>query len=199
MPVGDPSVNRHKTRTLLFNDAGDLFVSVGSEAIDDTDPDAYRSRILSYPQSGLGGDPIVWTAGASFAVGTRNAVAIGLRNGVLYSVDNGQGEIIDDRFGGNLTPDQVGFACLHLKRDDWDSLLPQRRRSTIRLWMITTLTQRCFFSFMFLSADSCSLYTFSRRKESTDMIRPYSSLAVRMVILAFIRRKAMSAFILLPP
>lgn len=116
MPVGDPNVNRHKTRSLLFNDAGDLFVSVGSEAIDDTDPDAYRARILRYPASTLGGEAIVWTAGVSFAIGTRNAVAIGLRDNVLYSADNGQGEIIDDRFGGNITPDHVRLhVCRCLK------------------------------------------------------------------------------------
>lgn len=105
MPVGNPSANRHRTRTLLFNDEGDLFVSVGSEAIDDTDPDAYRARILQYSASKLGGEAIHWTTGTSFAIGTRNAVAIGMRNNVLHSADNGQGEIIDDRFGGNLTPD----------------------------------------------------------------------------------------------
>lgn len=107
MPVGDPNANRHKTRSLLFNDAGDLFVSIGSEAIDDTDPDAYRARILRYSASTLGGEAIVWTAGASFAIGTRNAVGIGFRDNVLYSADNGQGEIIDDRFGGDITPDHV--------------------------------------------------------------------------------------------
>lgn len=107
LPVGNPDVNRHTTRTLLFDDAGDLFVSVGSAAIDDTDPDAFRARILKYPASSLGGESVAWTTGASYAIGTRNAVAIGLTDSTLYSVDNGLGELVDERFGGNITPDHV--------------------------------------------------------------------------------------------
>lgn len=103
--LADSSVNRHRTRTLLFSDSGDLYVSVGSEKIDDTDPDPFRARILKYPSAVLGGTSVEWTTGESVALGTRNAVAIGLRGTTLYSVDNGQGEIIDDRFGGNITPD----------------------------------------------------------------------------------------------
>lgn len=115
--LADPSVNRHRTRTLLFGADGDLYVSVGSEAIDGTDPDPYRSRILKYPAETLGGTPVVWTSGESVALGTRNAVAIDVRGGTLFSADNGQGGLIDEVYGGDVTPDQVRYRRLDCEKD----------------------------------------------------------------------------------
>lgn len=75
----------HVTRTLIFDDAGVLYVSVGSGS--NIDSDSSRSRIRRFSLQSL---PIRYGDGELFADGVRNTVGLAFNsNGVLFGVDNG--------------------------------------------------------------------------------------------------------------
>lgn len=78
------------TRTLIFDDIGRLYISVGSGQ--NVDPDSYRSRIRRFnlEHQFL---PIPFNNGEVFADGCRNTVGLGFRNGVLYGVDNSANQV----------------------------------------------------------------------------------------------------------
>lgn len=75
----------HITRTLIFDDTGRLYVSIGSE--DNIDDDSSRARIRRFNLQSL---PITFGSGELFADGVRNTVGLAFNsNGVLFGVDNG--------------------------------------------------------------------------------------------------------------
>lgn len=77
----------HSTRTLIFDDVGRLYISVGSQ--NNIDPDSYRSRIRRFTID-LQFLPIPFNNGEIFADGCRNTVGLGFSaTGTLYGVDNG--------------------------------------------------------------------------------------------------------------
>lgn len=80
-----------QTRTLIFDDIGRLYISVGSGS--NVDPNSYRSRIRRFnlEHQFL---PIPFSNGEIFADGCRNTVGLGFRsNGILYGVDNGANQV----------------------------------------------------------------------------------------------------------
>jgi len=66
----------HTTRTLIFDDMGRLYISVGS--IDNIDPDSTRSRIRRFDlvNSNITTYPIDFQTGEIFADGLRNEVGL---------------------------------------------------------------------------------------------------------------------------
>lgn len=80
-----------QTRTLIFDDTGRLYISVGSGS--NVDPNSYRSRIRRFnlEHQFL---PIPFSNGETFADGLRNNVGLGFRsNNILYGVDNGANQV----------------------------------------------------------------------------------------------------------
>lgn len=101
----------HRTRTLLFDQAGSLYVSVGSQY--NVDPDADRARIVRYPAAGLGSSS-TFAQGEGFAIGLRNEVGITLDGqGRLWGVENGSDELSRTDLGGDIHNDNPGEE-LHL-------------------------------------------------------------------------------------
>lgn len=82
----------HNTRTLVFDDEGRLYISVGSQA--NVDTDSYRAKIRRFilDEQIL---PIPFNDGETFADGCRNTVGMAFNaNGILYAVDNGADLVI---------------------------------------------------------------------------------------------------------
>jgi glucose/arabinose dehydrogenase len=93
----------HKTRTLVFDSSGNLYVSIGSGS--NVDPDSSRARIVRFTAAHV-------LAGATLddaelvADGTRNEV--GLRfdpSGRLWGVENGRDQLSREDLGGDIHND----------------------------------------------------------------------------------------------
>ncbi len=83
--ITDIEVNGHITRTLIFDDAGRFYISIGSNQ--NIDSDSSRARIRRFDLQSL---PITFASGEVFADGVRNTVGLAFNsNGVLFGVDNG--------------------------------------------------------------------------------------------------------------
>jgi len=102
--TGMPASGNHSTRTLLFDDQGNLYINVGSAA--NVDSNASRARIVRYPadivQAGTG----TWNNYEPFADGTRNEV--GLRfdsQHRLWGVENGSDDLNRSDLGGDIHQD----------------------------------------------------------------------------------------------
>jgi len=104
--VGGMASGGHATRTLRFDRAGKLYVSIGSASNLDTDPTdlATRSQIRRFTipaQVPPGG--IDFTSGEVVANGMRNEVGITFDDaGRFWGVENGRDSLEDPRFGGDI-------------------------------------------------------------------------------------------------
>lgn len=75
----------HVTRTLIFDDSGRLYVSIGSN--ENIDQNSSRARIRRFNLQSL---PITFSSGEVFADGVRNTVGLAFNSdGDLFGVDNG--------------------------------------------------------------------------------------------------------------
>jgi glucose/arabinose dehydrogenase len=92
----------HTTRTLVFDESGRLYVSVGSAS--NVDPDSYRSRIRRFL---LTEDfPINFLDGEVFADGLRNEVGLAFDgSGALWGVENGADRLFRNDLGGDIHND----------------------------------------------------------------------------------------------
>ncbi len=97
----------HKTRTLIFDAAGHLYVSIGS--VGNVDTDSFRSRIRRFHNDSLtavdgSGGPLDFVNdGEVFADGLRNEVGLAFdRHGVLWGVENGADRLVRDDLGGDI-------------------------------------------------------------------------------------------------
>ncbi len=110
--VSGMSAGGHGTRTLLFDSAGRLYVSIGSEGNVDVDPvlRATRSQIRRFAVSGpLPTGGIDFQSGELVASGMRNEVGMVFDSrGRMWSVENGRDELHDPRFGGDIHYDNPG-------------------------------------------------------------------------------------------
>jgi glucose/arabinose dehydrogenase len=96
----------HNTRSLLFDQAGNLYVSVGSQSNLDTNTD--RARIVRYPASGLG-SASTFAQGEAFATGLRNEVGLTVDGqGRLWGVENGSDDLSRTDLGGDIHTDNPG-------------------------------------------------------------------------------------------
>jgi glucose/arabinose dehydrogenase len=110
----DDTTNRagnHVTRTLLLDELGRLYVSVGS--VGNIDIDSYRSRIrrfdLTQTTTTTTNLPLDFTTGRVFADGVRNEVGLALdKYNVLWGVENGPDNLQRDDLGGRITNDNPG-------------------------------------------------------------------------------------------
>lgn len=94
----------HTTRTLAFDEAGRLYVSVGSGY--NVDADSFRSRIRRFDLSIKDNFPIDFTTGQVFADGLRNEVGLAFdRFGVLWGVENSADNLMRDDLGGDIHND----------------------------------------------------------------------------------------------
>lgn len=96
----------HTTRTLVFDEAGRLYVSVGSNG--NVDPDSFRSRIRRFDLSSLLEDqfPIDFVTGEVFADGLRNEVGLAFDSfGDLWGVENGADNLMRTDLGGDIHND----------------------------------------------------------------------------------------------
>jgi glucose/arabinose dehydrogenase len=94
----------HTTRTLAFDAAGRLYVSVGSNK--NIDDDSFRSRIRRFDFTNTDPFPLNFTAGEVFADGLRNEVGLAFDHfGVLWGVENSADNLIRDDLGGDIHND----------------------------------------------------------------------------------------------
>ena len=98
----------HTTRTLVFDAAGLLYVSVGSYS--NVDADSYRSRIRRFGGVvAAGAQPAEFVDGEVWADGLRNEVGLGFdANGTLWGVENGADSLVRDDVGGDVHSDNPG-------------------------------------------------------------------------------------------
>lgn len=94
----------HSTRTLVFDEAGFLYVSVGSGS--NVDRDSSRSRLVRYPVSDLTDDGFSFSEGEVFADGLRNEVGLAFDSqGRLWGVENGFDRAFRADLGGDIHED----------------------------------------------------------------------------------------------
>ncbi|CAL8072892.1 unnamed protein product [Orchesella dallaii] len=91
----------HATRTLIFDDAGILYISVGSGT--NVDQDSSRARIRRFNISSIPNGGIEFDSGEVFADGLRNEVGLAFDGeGILWGVQNGADELHRDDLGGDI-------------------------------------------------------------------------------------------------
>jgi glucose/arabinose dehydrogenase len=95
----------HTTRTLIFDDLGRLYISVGSNG--NVDPDSYRSRIRRFDLANSNVTfPIDFQTGEVFADGLRNEVGLAFDSfGVLWGVENSADNLFREDMGGDIHHD----------------------------------------------------------------------------------------------
>lgn len=95
----------HTTRTLAFDDAGMLYISVGSYL--NVDADSYRSRIRRFDIFDNDLEfPLDFQTGEVFADGLRNEVGLAFDAfGVLWGVENGADQLSRSDMEGNINED----------------------------------------------------------------------------------------------
>lgn len=99
LPKGD----RHITRTVVFNNAGDMFVSIGSTCDVCFESHPFLASVVKKP---FDGEPYVYSSGL------RNSVFIKFRPGTdeLWATEMGR-----DFLGDDLPPDEI-----NILREGWD-------------------------------------------------------------------------------
>lgn len=101
MVVRDIPGGGHQTRTLIFDDQGRLYVSVGS--LSNVDSDSRRSRIMRYIVDSIPSGGIPWGDGEVFADGLRNEVGLAFDGqGRLWGVENGSDNLSRADLGGDI-------------------------------------------------------------------------------------------------
>ena len=91
----------HTTRTLAFDAAGNLYVSIGSAG--NVDEDSYRSRIRRFSIDDLPAGGLNFGDGEVFADGLRNEVGLAFdKHGVLWGVENGADRLVRGDLGGDI-------------------------------------------------------------------------------------------------
>lgn len=95
----------HRTRTLVFDESGRLYISVGSDG--NVDADSYRSRIRRFDIYGDAVNlPLDFQFGEVFADGLRNEVGLAFdSHGDLWGVENSADNLFRDDFGGDIHED----------------------------------------------------------------------------------------------
>jgi len=96
----------HRTRTIIFDQEGLLYVAIGSN--NNIDPDSYRARVRRFHLPEINEDdfPVEFATGEIYADGVRNTVGLGFdRDGVLWGVDAGPDSLIRDDLGGDIHND----------------------------------------------------------------------------------------------
>lgn len=102
----------HWTRTLIFDDRGYLYISVGSN--NNVDPNSHRSRIrrIILENSSL---PVDFQQMEVFADGLRNEVGLAFdSHGDLWGVENGADNLYRSDLGGDIHQDNPVCALLNL-------------------------------------------------------------------------------------
>ena len=107
---GLSSPTGHTTRTMVFDNQGRIYISVGS--LGNVDEDSFRSRIrrfenVSQPEFS-GNEPLDFVEGEVFADGLRNEVGLGWSDAtrkVLYGVENGMDNLYRADLGGDIHQD----------------------------------------------------------------------------------------------
>eukprot|EP00980_Cylindrotheca_fusiformis_P006550 scaffold1384_cov116-Cylindrotheca_fusiformis.AAC.28 len=106
----------HRTRTLIFDDRDNLYISVGSN--NNIDPDSYRSRIRRF-NLGNGALPLDFQQGEVFADGLRNEVGLAFdRHGDLWGVENGADNLFRSDLGGSIKEDNPAEELNRFKEED---------------------------------------------------------------------------------
>ena len=106
----------HTTRTLVFDAAGLLYVSVGSN--NNVDADSFRSRIRRFGGvTAADAQPAEFVDGEVWADGLRNEVGLAFdANGTLWGVENGADNLRRDDVGGDVHNDNPGEELNRLDR-----------------------------------------------------------------------------------
>ena len=112
-PLGTPQTvvsgipsGGHSTRTLLFDNQGNLYVSLGSGS--NVDSDTSRSRVIRYAASLLGSTS-TYAQGEAFATGLRNEVGLALDSrGRVWGVENGRDDLQRTDLGADIHNDNPG-------------------------------------------------------------------------------------------
>jgi len=99
-----PSGGNHSTRTLVFDAAGQLYVSCGSAS--NVDADSRRSLIRRFDLADVPAGGIAFRDGEVFADGLRNEVGLAFdAQGRLWGVQNGIDNLNRDDMGGDIHED----------------------------------------------------------------------------------------------
>jgi glucose/arabinose dehydrogenase len=99
--------NGHRTRTIIFDEVGRLYISIGSAG--NVDRDSYRSRIRRFDISDQTSYPIDFTTGEVFADGLRNEVGLSFdSSNILWGVENGADNLYRSDLGGDIHNDNPG-------------------------------------------------------------------------------------------
>lgn len=94
----------HRTRTLILDSTGRLYVAIGSN--DNVDLDSFRSRIRRFDLSSQEQFPIDFVTGEVFADGLRNEVGLAFdKHGILWGVENGADGLKRADLGGDIHND----------------------------------------------------------------------------------------------
>jgi len=114
----------HRTRTLVFDDKGRLYVSIGSAG--NVDSTSYRSRIrrfdlyddamtaIDIPSGGID-----FQGGYVFADGLRNEVGLAFdKDGILWGVENSADELEREDLGGDIHNENPGEELNRFSTDD---------------------------------------------------------------------------------
>jgi len=92
----------HNTRTLIFDNDGLLYVSIGS--LNDVDTDSTRARIKVFDISTIPSGGINWSAGKIFADGLRNEVGLDFdAQNRLWGVESGIDSLNRTDIGGDIS------------------------------------------------------------------------------------------------
>lgn len=108
----------HTTRTLIFDDLGRLYVSVGS--FGNVDSDSYRSRIRRFDLENESAQlPIDFQMGEVFADGLRNEVGLAFDvHGDLWGVENGADNLYRSDLGGDIHHDNPAEELNRFREED---------------------------------------------------------------------------------
>ncbi len=99
-----PAGGNHVTRTLMFDDAGNLFINIGSAA--NVDPNSNRARVIKLTPAQITAGNATFADAAIQADGTRNEVGLRVDSrGRLWGVENGIDDLSRTDLGGDIHTD----------------------------------------------------------------------------------------------
>ena len=107
----------HRTRTLEFDEFGQLYISIGS--VGNVDADSHRSRIRRFQINEDTEFPLDFQLGEVFADGLRNEVGLAFdKHGVLWGVENGADRLQRNDLGGDIHNDNPGEELNRFREED---------------------------------------------------------------------------------